>query len=230
MSDLSILCITRFERHALPFIAHLRELAAACGGEFVLVADGRHAYAGLRSLGYDPHRVESDGYVESVLEDGLTFCERDYVLRLDDDECCSRAMERWIVNGAYRTANHWKFPRAHLWNDNQHMLVTPHLWPDHQTRLSARKFAGGRSTIHAGSPHGGGIEAPCIIEHHKFLVKTIEERREIVRRYDAIQANAGTSFRAFSVPEDFYTAEEIRDSIHPWDGDWHGQVTQQGAA
>ena len=41
--------------------------------------------------------------------------------------------------------------------------------------------------------------------HHKFRVKSIEERRAIVERYDNIAAGAGTAFKAFSVPEEALT-------------------------
>jgi hypothetical protein len=217
--NLSILCVTRFERHALPFIADMASLAKDLDAEFVLAADGARPYQSLNALGYQPWRVASTGYVESVLDDALALCQGDYVLRLDDDERCSAGMRRWLVNGGYLSARHWRFARAHLWRDTRHVLVTPHLWPDVQTRLSLRNMAGGRSAIHSGSPHGGGTDAPCSIEHHKFLVKSLEERREIIARYDSIQPGAGSQFRAFSCPEDFYTAQDIADATCWWDGE-----------
>lgn len=212
---LSVLCVTRFEKHALPFIADMRQLADDCEGELVLAADGSYAFAGLRALGYEPHRVASDGYIESVLDDAITYCRGDYVLRLDDDERCSPAMIRWMVSGAWQAKSIWKFARAHLWGDERHFIANiPQLYPDHQTRLSVREFAGGRKQIHSGSPFGGGELAPVILEHHKFLVKTLVERRAIVARYDRIQSGAGTQFKAFSVPEDVcdeITAAELGD-------------------
>lgn len=202
---LSILCVTKFEKHALPFIAEMRELAEDCEGELVLAADSSHAYAGLRSLGYDPVRVRSAGYIESVLDEALTHCRGDYVLRLDDDERCSKAMRRWVAEGKYEAASIWKFRRANLWTPTQ-FITNPPLWEDHQTRLSRREFAGGRNLIHSGSPFGGGELAPVVLEHHKFIVKSVEDRRAIVARYDRIQQGAGTNFKAFSVPEEVFTA------------------------
>jgi hypothetical protein len=208
---LSILCVTKFERHALTFIADMRQLATDLQAELVLAADGHHAYSQLRSFGYDPKRVDSRGFVESVLDEAIRHCTGDYVLRLDDDEKCSPAMGRWLAEGAYLAAPHWKFPRAHLWYQLEtfreiraEFITHPLLFPDHQTRLSHRGLAGGRNLIHAGSPHGGGEIAPVCIEHWKFLVKTVEERRAIAKRYDEIQPGAGTNFLAFSVPEDAF--------------------------
>lgn len=205
MSDLSILCVTRAEPHALSFLRAMRSVAFATGAELVVAADGVDATLVLQSeFGGRVVTVKSKGYIESVLDEAVGACATDYVLRLDDDEKCSPAMVKWIAAGSYRVADHWKFPRANLWPTADQVAMTPHLWPDVQTRLSVRAKAGGRGVIHAGSPFGGGTEAPCVIEHHKFLVKTLEERRAIVRRYDAIQRGAGSHFLPFSCPEDAY--------------------------
>lgn len=200
---LSILCVTKTEPHAWPFLAAMRVVAdAVAGSELVVAADGDFAYHRLIAADYWGPRVQSQGYIESVLDEALTFCSGDYVLRLDDDERCSPAMVEWLKSGAYSARPTWKFPRMQLWGDEQHFIVTPQLWPDTQSRLALRSLSGGRNVIHAGSPHGGGTAAPCSILHAKFLVKSLAERREIVKRYDSIQPGAGTNFAAFSVPED----------------------------
>lgn len=205
MSDLSILCVTRAEPHAIPLLRAMRSVAFATGGELVVAADGEEAEATLRRELIGPViPVRSAGFIESVLDEAIAGCSRDYVLRLDDDERCSQAMIRWLADGQYRREPHWKFSRMNLWGDEQHFLVTPHLWPDHQTRLSQRAMAGGRTSIHAGSPFGGGALAPVAILHEKFLVKSLAERREIVARYERLQPGAGVPFAPFSVPEDVY--------------------------
>lgn len=79
-------------------------------------------------------------------------------------------------------------------------------------------MAGDRGAIHAGSPYGGGHEAPVAIEHWKFIVRTLAERRAIIERYDRVQEGAGSRFRAFSCPEDFYGPEVIASSTMSWDG------------
>jgi hypothetical protein len=217
VADLSLLCVTRGEPHAAPFVHRLADLQRRLQAELVLICDGQLYPSGLNGTVW-AGLVHSQGYIESVLDEAVGKCSRDYVLRLDDDEACSKAMVDWLAREEYQTAQHWKFPRVHLWGDTEHALVTPQLWPDHQTRLSLRSLAGGRRAIHAGSPYGGGIPAPCAIEHWKFLVRSLPERREIVDRYDAIQPGAGSRFRAFSVPEDFYTAEELAAAVRTWDG------------
>lgn len=224
MSDLSILCVTKMEAHTMPFLIEMSEIARVLDAELVIAADGSEAVdrllaANERLGAMALCEVKSNGDIGSVLDTALKVCRGPFVLRLDDDERCSLAMASWLATYAYRISDHWKFPRANLWGDERHYLRTPQLWPDHQTRLSVKHKAGDRKAVHAGSPYGGGTLAPCVIEHHKFLVRSLEARREIVRRYDSIQAGAGTNFRAFSCPEDFYSAEELANSVATWDGD-----------
>jgi hypothetical protein len=228
MSDpkLSILCVTKAEHHAPSFLSALEILVGELHAQLIVAADGVRAEEWLVHIWGKSivKRVDSGGYIESVLDQALDFCEGEQVLRLDDDERCSPAMIRWLQHGSYENANHWKFPRIHLWGDTHHALVTRELWPDHQTRLSSKRFASGRSDIHSGSPHGGGLEAPCAIEHHKFLVRSLEERRAIVERYDRIQPGAGSCFRAFNCPEDVYAPDIIKSHTRMWDGEELGKV------
>lgn len=207
MSDLSILCVTRAEPEVRHLLRQLVEDAHGLGADCVLVADGREA---LDRLAYPfstsplPHGlaiVESKGYVESVLDEALSFTTRNYVLRIDDDERMSREMVEWLRSGAYRAAPHWKFCRAHLCVDSEHYITDLPLWPDEQTRLSVRSQAGGRHTIHCGSPFGGGELAPVVLEHWKFIVKSLAERAEIITRYERCQPGSGSNFAVFSTPE-----------------------------
>lgn len=207
--SLSILCVTKMEPPAMRFLMDMAELAGACRAQFVIALDGEGAWDQIASKGdsrYAPVilRVRSGGYIESVLDEAVAACGGDYVLRLDDDERASGAMMQWLERREYAKADHWKFARANLWDSPEWLMLTSHLWRDDQTRLSVKVKAGGRRVIHSGSPHGGGELAPCMILHEKFLVKTAEERRAIVRRYDSIQPGAGRNFLPWSVPEDFY--------------------------
>lgn len=149
------------------------------------------------------HRVESKGYIESVLDDVLQYVPEGWVLRLDDDEQVSGGLFQWLEMSCYRASDHWKFPRAHLWGSPEYFLCTPPLWPDWQTRLSIKAKSGGRRTVHAGSPFGGGTECPFPIEHHKFLVKDRSERERIAGVYDRFAAGYGTGagMLPFSLPE-----------------------------
>ena len=214
---LSILCVTKGEQYSRPFLLWMNALATRLEeAEFVVAVDGdENAVASVQEL-LRPLagvlQVESKGYIESVLDQAVAACAGEYVLRLDDDERCSPAMEKWLEDQAYVAAPHWKFPRAHVSTDSsRHAIVNPPLWPDHQTRLSLKEKSGGRRTVHAGSPYGGGKEAPVLIEHWKFRVKDASERRRIAEVYDSVTPGYGTGgMKAFNLPEEVFTDFVLR--------------------
>jgi hypothetical protein len=204
---LSVLCVTKAEPFAWSFLRDHEQLARYLGAEFVLASDGYRDLARMFPLAR-VLLVESKGYIESVLDQAVHVCSGDFILRLDDDESCSGSLVQWLSDKAYLHADHWKFPRMHLWPDEQHYITNMPLWPDHQTRLSVRAKSGGRHTIHAGSPFGGGEECPYPIRHHKFIVKTPAQRRAIAARYDAVGPGLGTgAMLPFNVPEDILQLE-----------------------
>jgi len=204
-SSLSILCVSRAGAHAASFLREMQKLSLMLRAQFALVADGDAAFEKLTEQVQPPIGcVSSKGYLESVLEDALTFCTGEYILRLDDDERCSAAMIEWMQNEVYRSADHWKFATANMWTADE-FILNPPLWPDEHTRLSTREKSGGRHTPHAGSPYGGGELAPVILEHHKFVVKSHAERRRIANIYDAFSPGYGTGgMQAFSLPEESF--------------------------
>ena len=220
---LSILVITKVEPFAVPFLTEMAQVAKVCNAEFVIAVDGTPQCGCDTPLLFDVPRqvvltVRSKGYLESVHDEALAACSGDYVLRLDDDERCSVAMIKWLVEQSYTAAPLWKFPRAHRYATDKaagdHIfIVNPPLWPDHQTRLGLKSMMGGRTHIHAGSPHGGGELAPVVLVHDKFVVKPLADRREIVRRYDRIAQGAGTAFAAFSVPEDVFATLNLVSTV-----------------
>jgi len=178
---LTILCVTDGQPYAQPFIDNMEQLAADLGFGFVEY-DGTCA-----------------GYIENVLDDAIAECPDGYILRLDDDERPDQTMIEWLAAREYEATNHWAFPRYNLYPDEQHYLTGLNLYPDLQTRLSIRALSGGRNVIHCGSPYGTGQIAPCHIEHHKFLVRTVAERLATSQRYESIKP--GAAFLPFSVPE-----------------------------
>lgn len=212
-SDLSILCVTQAEDCILPLLNNLTHLRQH-GIELVICCDGQDAYEKL--FDWYPcdviEKVESKGYIESVLDQCIDLTSRGYVFRIDDDESLPPSLIQWLIDGEYRSHPHWKFNRAHLWGDEKTVITNSPLWSDHQTRLSTRALSYGRTSIHCGSPFGGGELAPYPILHHKFLVKSLEERRKIVERYNSIHPSAGESFKVFSVPEDVIPKSDIRTS------------------
>jgi hypothetical protein len=185
VTDLVTLCVTAGEEYSHPFVAALQELSDELGAPCV-VYDGAGA-----------------GAIEAVLDDALELAGDRYVLRVDDDELVSPAMREWLHDREYRASDHWAFPRVHLYPDLEHYVTQAPLWPDLQTRLSVRSKAGRPAELHAGSPYGTGRVAPVALEHHKFLVRSWVERRELLERYDEIRAGAGSRFVVFSLPELF---------------------------
>jgi hypothetical protein len=215
MTRLAILCVTRAEDFALPFLHTLAGDARDLYAQVVIAADGDAAAERVKSA-FIPYariyRVASAGYIESVLDEAVGYCTGQYILRLDDDERLSPALLTWLENEHYLAADHWAFPRANLWGDEGSVLVNPPLWPDLQTRLSVKAKAGGRHGVHDGSPFGTGRVAPAAIEHHKYLVKSRAEREAQARGYDALRPGAGTAahFRPFMVPEVAYERVGLR--------------------
>lgn len=219
--DLSILCVTRGEPCCIPLVERLVKQSNVLGAESVIVLDRISLDAGAFDLSLEAsqyatalYEVRSYGYIESVLNKAISYTTRRYVLRLDDDESISPQLLSWLVRCEYRSSDNWKFSRAHLWKvesplSESQVIVNPPLWPDHQTRLSTRDKAGNRKYIHSGSPFGGGEFCPYPIIHHKFVIKSQDERQAIVDRYERLQPGAGTNFLAFSVLEKVYSADEI---------------------
>lgn len=199
---LSILYITKCEPHAKEFIEDGIRLAHILGAEIVLACDADSA----PWMFDNTFLVKSDGYLESVLDEAVSHCNGDYILRLDDDELASPAMIEWLRSDKYKESDSWQFPRMHLYSDRDHYITNPPLWTDPQTRLSIKEKSGSRTEIHVGSPWPGKT-APVAIEHHKFLVKLYAERQEIAKNYERIRPGAGLSdtFKPFSLPEDCFS-------------------------
>lgn len=214
---LSILCVTRAEPHAARFLGSMLELAKHCDAELVVAADGLEAFERVLDLPRladeaDVVMVTSRGFIESVLDYAIESTHGDWILRLDDDERVNGPMGAWLQERAYLHEPHWSFRRLNLWGDEKHALDTSLLFPDPQTRLSRRELAGGRRSIHVASPHGLGRVAPqpVALEHHKFLVKSLDQRREVAARYERAQPGSGSGvFRYFYEPEECYTPEKL---------------------
>lgn len=188
-ADLTLLCISEGRDHAGPFLTQMEEAAETAGANLLILDDGSDVHSG--------------GYLESVLDQAIERCRTEYVLRLDDDEALPSETVAWLRDGRYRTADHWAFKRRNLWPDAEHYISNPPLWPDLQTRLSVKAKAGSRPDIHSGSPFGTGTVAPVPIDHHKFLVRSREEREALVQRYDNVAPGAGSQYVMFSLPERF---------------------------
>jgi hypothetical protein len=215
--NLSILCVTRADYFAWPFLRAMSTLANDLDAELVFGADGQDAYTELTrrswSTSVQIFPVKSGGCLEGALDQVIPACTRANILRLDDDEKVTPALQEWLTQRLWTGVDLWKFPRLNLYGDSAHALKVSPLWPDHQTRLSSKAKAGGRVRIHDGSPFGGGELAPVALAHHKFLCKTLEERREISTNYERLQPGAGKDMLVFSVPEDVLTPAQLADTF-----------------
>ncbi len=186
---LSILCVSRLEPEIHDLLRQLYRQSVQIGAEFCLVVDTIGTNSDTIKLS---HRipiarfVESKGYIESVLDEALTYTHGQYILRIDDDESIPYSLLQWLESESYLISDHWKFPRAHLWPDEEHYITDPPFWPDYQTRLSIREKSGGRVKLHARSPYGEGVLAPYPFYHHRYLVRTPDQRLKTARKYTEI--------------------------------------------
>lgn len=195
-ADLTILCVSQGSAYSESFVEQMRADALRIGATFLLLVDGEDLHSG--------------GYLESVLDEAVAKCDTEYILRLDDDEQLPEEAVQWLENGSYRSASHWAFKRRNLWPDTSQYIFNPPLYPDLQTRLSTKDKAGRLGGIHAGSPFGTGEVAPVPIDHHKFLVRPVEEREALIQRYDNVSPGAGSQYVMFSVPERFEGLLSVR--------------------
>jgi len=154
-----------------------------------------------------------------VSDTAVNSCTGDYLLRLDDDEVVSDALEDWLYVRGYESGELYSFPRVYMIRDKQHVLMNEGMYPDLQTRLGKREKMLGINHIHAGNPNGPGQVIPFAIEHHKLLVKSYEQRKAIADRYEAIRPGAGSlpEYARYNLPEMFYMHYDVQEYT---DGDY----------
>lgn len=162
-------------------------------------------------------RVTASTVIEDVLADAHAACGTEWVLRLDDDETLSAPAVSWLwswLRSDQTGVSVIGFPRANLWGGEGTMLAEEYMWPDPQMRLT-RRGAETRSAIHQGlSPDRF---SPAVILHHKFLVKSREDREAIARRYEATSAGCGLGehYVRFSLPEvAFGDTPAVTETVH----------------
>ncbi len=176
---LSVLCVTRGEPHTPRFLSHLSLLANLLRAELVIGCDRCDVNVPkAKKVRLD---ASSCPVVETVLEEAVSHCSGEYVLRLDDDETVSLAMAGYLLAGDWKNYEAIGFPRAHLWINESLMLTDEHWWPDIQMRLSLKRHAV-RRVVHEGPPKLDVVVGAALL-HHLWLVRTRDERLETCRRY-----------------------------------------------
>ncbi len=207
---LSICAITGGKPYAEQFLARFRELANTLGTEFVIAGDGERGMEMAQRFADTTLPVTVPGAMaEAVYAPLARACKGDWVLRLDDDESCSEAMNDWLVSREWErgTETVYSFPYAWLWGDENHFLVSPPFWVDPHARLTSREYlTQWQVRVHGAGPGTGGTIVPVAHCHHGLLVKSLVERQEIALRYDALKPGAGTGhhFGKFLTPERFF--------------------------
>lgn len=208
--NLSILCVTNNKyKNTFTFIREMSALSKRLNAEFVLGLDRKEAQsAWWRDLGDKVIDLKANTLQENVSDEAVRACSRDWVLRLDDDETVSPALEAWIWQTGHEVLGFklYAFPRVYLIQDTGHYLTNEGIFPDLQTRLGKKEKMLGVNYIHAGNPNGTGQVIPYAIEHHKLLARTYKERQQIGARYEAIRAGAGSQpqYARYNLPELFY--------------------------
>jgi hypothetical protein len=201
MNTLSLLCVSKCEPHTPRFFRHYRAVADLLGIPWVLACDRCEPPAAPAAD--TVILVEAKTTIEDVLAGVHAQCETDWVLRLDDDETLTSATLPWLVRFLRSDTtgmNAVAFPRANLWGDEATMLVEDHMWPDTQCRL-IRRDAETRDRLHQGLP--ADRVSPGVILHHKFLVKSRQQREEIARLYETNGTGLGLGehYVRYSLPE-----------------------------
>jgi len=220
VKELTILCITNGREFAGRFIQRMFDTANRIQARLILGLDGEKAQA----AGYPCHasmNLQAVSLQEDVADEAVKACPDGWILRIDDDEVISPALEKWLKEDGYLTAKQalYAFPRVYMWGDEKHILVNDGMWPDLQTRLGWKPYMLGYSYVHAGNPNGTGAIVPYAIEHHKLLVLSHEERKEISYRYENLRPGAGTlpQYARYNLPEMFYEVFETKEYT---DGDY----------
>lgn len=195
-APLAILCATRGERVVRPFLQAMVELATACDAVLRFVADGEDAVIGLRVGGFSRfiQPVASGDSRHGVMQWVADSIAADYILFLDDDECCSPTLRTWLVTRQYPAAPLWWLRRAWLWKSLQQRLADRKHWPDLQLRLGRRDQITIPTTLHAGWIARAGrtpLVAPGALEHHKFLIRSLTACAADVAVYEAQRPRFG---------------------------------------
>lgn len=209
--DLSVVCVTKGEGHAKYFIEYLAVDAKKIGAEFVLGIDCDRSCL-LDKFSDIAVFVNSEGFVEDVLDIVISKASSKYILRIDDDEGISAGLLAWLADGFYKHADVWSFPRMNLW-DGGYIGNEP-LWPDYQTRLAKKELSMGRAKeIHSPSASGAGMICDKPILHHKFLVKNYEQRKAMAKHYESLKKGGGLgpTYKPFTLPEDCFEKLDIRE-------------------
>lgn len=207
---ISIVTITPADSKAVPFLRKIRDFADKIGAEFLILVDTaitKDGYENAPQLAHTVVYAEGNGCLESLINLAYKAAKGTWVLRLDDDEEMSPAMQDWIMRREFRESQLWAFPTMALWGSPEEFITSYPLWHDPHVRLMTSKFTSVEwpKIPHAVPSIGPGKLAPVGILHYKYLLSSYEERLALAEHYDSIHEGAGTGAHLpFTLPEDHY--------------------------
>lgn len=226
--SLSVLVFTEGHPFAARFLDEFGELARELSAEYVIAGDHEQGYEMARRYADLPIRVDTQGLQEHMVAEVAAQCFGDWVLKLDDDETVSPALREFMLFYDWWQAGPqaYSFPYAWLWGDENHFITSPPFWVDPHGRLMRKAMMQDWPTgVHQNNPHTG-VLVPVALCHHKFLVKSMAERREVARRYDGFVRGAGTGeyYGKFTLPEIYCDGLTVREVGAGWVhlNDWVG--------
>ncbi len=210
--SLSVFCATRAEDHVWPFLLDMVTVARRCGGEFVMVADGAVAWDRLTNGDFPDDVIPAIDGVHRTMERAIQNNTSDYVLVLDDDERCTAGLVEWLASESYLGTDFWDIPRAWLFRDTKHFITSRKHWPNYDLRVGRRILVSVPTVIHHGWMARAGTSAECAhaIEHHKLLIRSLEDRIALVKHYESIKKDAG-------LPKQ-YLPELLLVDVAEWNG------------
>lgn len=214
--SLSVLVFTEGHPFAARFLFEFGRLARDLKAQYVIAGDHEQGFRMARRFADIAIQVETKGLQEHKITEVSGMCAGDWILKLDDDETVSPAMRDWLLAWKPGTEAAYSFPYAWLWGDEQHFITAPPFWVDPHGRLMRKELMQDWPTgVHQNNPHTGPV-VPVALCHHKFLVKSMDERREVARRYDGFMQGAGTGelYGKYTLPEVYcseFTVREVGD-------------------
>ncbi len=214
---LSVCALTCGNPYAPRFLAEFRQLARDLGAEFVVAGDGERGVAMARQFSKNVLLLNLNGRTpEYAIAPTVSASQGDWILRFDDDETCSAAMREWLLAREWERGVEqvYSFPYAWLWGDERHFITSAPFWVDPHARLMPRQMtAQWGDCVHAGNPFGVGKIVPVAHLHHKFIVRTFEQRLATARQYDGYAMGAGTGsyYGQFTTPETHCKTLTVRE-------------------
>jgi len=176
----------------------------------------------LRSAGARVLMFQTDAaFVEGgAFKFASQHVEQDWILRIDDDEFPSSKLIRWAQEEGYKgDVECWGISRLNLLNSNgsikysrigTHFHTHPQI-VDIQPRLYRHKRVDYvRKIHHAGFSISDGSHAPqdAYMIHCDMLLRSVDQRLEKLRRYEAIEEGSSWKYAYHYLPELFPNVDQ----------------------